>query len=248
MLREIINFTKSISQESYNFRLVPVEGIHFQIKLDNTGQLIDHQYAFYKKGFEISKFLKDCLVKQNNTKYISMNKAFDSKKKIHSCSPFCIAFKIQSISDVQNRFDDYFKIAEKYCEKEEHIKLMNLFHQFIKVELVKLVQEDIEKVVKEQTEKDKRFKLFDKYYVYVYLTNVTNGDYENAHHKYLTEGVFNKEEYNRPIDDEIFGVSDYLSGYNVKKPFLHHQTATFNLNYRFSSSDALTLFKFSQLQ
>jgi len=248
MLREIINFTKSISPESYIFRLEPVEGIHIQIKLDDNGQQIDHQFAFYKKGFEVTKFLKDCLNRQIHTIYISMNKAFDSKKKIHSCSPFCIAFKIQNITEVQSRFDDYFKIAEKYCEKEEQKKWSNLFNKYSSDELVKLIKEDIEKVVDEQTKKDKRFKLSDKFYVYSYLSNIASEDYENVHQKYLTEAVFNKAEYNKPIDDEIFGVSDYLSGYNVKKPFLQHQTASFNLNFRFNNSDALQLFMFSQLQ
>lgn len=257
MLREIINFTKSISSESYFFRLEPEEGIHIQIELDESGKLIDHKYAFYKKGFEITKFLKDCLNKQIHTISISTNKLFDPKKKIHSCSPFCIAFKplkrSQSsnkliIDEVQESIDNYFRAAQTYCEQENHIKWTKLFHRYSTDHLVSMVRKIIDKVTEEQTAQDKRFKISDNYYVNIYLSNVTAEEYESVHQKYLAPKVFNKEEFNIQIGNDVYGVSDYLTGYNVKKPFLQHQSATFDINTRFNENDAMVLYKFSQLQ
>lgn len=257
MLRETINFTKSISPESYIFRLEPEEGIHIQIKLDDDGELVDQQYAFYKKGLEVTKFLKDCLDRQIHTKFISMNKAFDSKKKIHSCSPFCIAFKplnrSQSsnkliIDEVQDSISNYFKVAQTYCDQENHIKWTELFHRYSIDHLVSMVRKILDKVTEEQTVQDKRFKISDKYYVHIYLSNVSAEDYEIVHQKYLAPKVFNKEEFNIQIGNDVYGVSDYLAGYNVKKPFLQHQSATFDINTRFHEKDAMVLYKFSQLQ
>lgn len=177
-----------------------------------------------------------------------MNKAIDTKKKIHSCSPFCVAFKIQNIDELDARIDDYINAAQVYCESENHKKWTELFRKYAIENLIKLSKEVMSKVIEEQTEKEKRFKLSDKYYIHHYLENMSITDYETVHNKYLAPKVFNKEEFNIRLTDGIYGVSDYLTGYNSKKIFLQHQTATFNISNRFRSDEAMLLYQFSKLQ
>lgn len=248
MLREIINFTKSISPESYSHRFKLVEGIHVQVSFDESGRFRNYQSEFYRKREEIGPFLQNCLNKQVHTKFISMNKVFDSRKKIHSCSPFCVAFKIKTINEIKDRLDDYFNAAERYCESEDDKKWADIFYNYCKKHLFDFANKVLEETENRQKQKDKRFRLADKYYLYIYLSNLKESDYQRVHEKYLAERAFNKEEFNTEFNGVLYGVPDYLSGYNQKKPFLLHRTATFTINNRLSDEDALILYKFSQLQ
>lgn len=86
MLREIINFTKSLSTESFKRGLQPTEGIHIQATLSEHGKLKKYEKGFFKKDEEVTPFFQDCLKKETNTKYVSSYKTLDSpKKEIHSC-------------------------------------------------------------------------------------------------------------------------------------------------------------------
>jgi len=248
MLREIIDFTKNIKSESYENRMTLAEGIYIQINLNENSELLKCHKEFYKSKQEITSFLKRCLDKQIHTKYVSMHKVLDSKKKIHSCSPFCIAFKIQSLSLIENRIKDYFKMALQYCQNEYQKKWAKLFHEYCSKNLIKLVENCMEDIKKEKINYDQKFKFLDRYYIYVFLENLNNKEYEKVHNNYLLEKSFNKDDFNIDVDGVIYGVSDYLTGYNQKKPFLSHQTATFDICNRFSNKDAIILYKFSQLK
>jgi hypothetical protein len=94
----------------------------------------------------------------------------------------------------------------------------------------------------------KSVKVSDNHYIYIYLADVSLQDYEQVHQNYIGRKAFNKEKYNLQINDVTFGVSDYLTGYNQKMPFLEHHSASFNLNFRVSEDDAKWLFRFRQLK
>ncbi|MFQ5628558.1 MAG: hypothetical protein ACE5I1_07340, partial [bacterium] len=103
MLREIINFTDSLSPKAFLRNVQPAEGLHIRITLSESGDLLKYEPAFFRKNDELTPFLQDCLKRQFSTKFVSMNKALDSRKKIHSCSPFCVAFKHKTINEIQGR-------------------------------------------------------------------------------------------------------------------------------------------------
>lgn len=248
MLREIINFQEFVKPESYFFRLRPAEGIHLQVTLDKAGNYQKHEMAFYRDGVEMSPFLNDCLRRQLNSDYISMQKVFDTKKKIHSCSPFCVAFRMKVYDKAPERIEDYFNVALSYCETDSQKEWTNIFAEFCKSSLSALHEKVISKVVSEQQKTNKKFKLADNYYIYTYLANVSLSEMEQVHKNYLTKKVFNKEEYNIEVEDTIFGVTNYLTGYNQKKPYMQHRTATFELGSRLTSEEALVLHNFSKLQ
>ena len=249
MLREIINFTRSLSPDSFKLNLQPKEGLHIQIELDESGDLHKDKSKsmLFRKKDELVPFLQDCLSLQVYTIWVSSNKPLDPDQKIHSCSPFCVAFKkldkknqvnlLENQPQFQKSLKKYFERALSFCETDEQKKWAKIFSVFCKNELTDFVKSlgcysDLKK----------------EDYIYVYLMNASLEEYRQTHDRYLTAKVFNTEKFNKTVNDVTYGVSDYLTGYNTKKPFLQHHTATFSINSRVTSDDALQLFKFSQLK
>ncbi|MCD6205061.1 MAG: hypothetical protein J7L22_05310 [Candidatus Marinimicrobia bacterium] len=247
MLREIVNFTKSLSPESFKRGLQPTDGLHIQLTLDEAGKLQKHEKAFFRKGDELSPFLQDCLNKEINTKFVTINKALDSKKKIHSCSPFCVAFKKKTMAVALVRLEDYFNAAIEYCESDAQREWAERFKNYCVEHLEDLLEQAIQEIEAGKVD-GKSVRISDNHYIYVYLANVSLQDYEHVHQNYIRPKAFNKDEFNREVNGTLFGVSDYLTGYNQKKPFLQHQTATFEVNERVTADDAVWLFKFKQLK
>lgn len=103
MIREIINFTRDLLEDIPDIRLwnaKPDKGLHVFVDIDEDGRWINTElkegvdYTYYDGENEEIKLWDDCIRYQEATTYISMNKVkkIDSKQKIHSCSPFAIAY------------------------------------------------------------------------------------------------------------------------------------------------------------
>ena len=247
MLREIINFTKSLSPESFKRGLPLTDGLHIQLTLNEAGKLQKHEKAFFREGDELSPFLQDCLNKEINTIFVTINKALDSKKKIHSCSPFCVAFKKKTMAEALVRLEDYFNAAIEYCESDAHRQWAERFKDYCIEHLEDLLEQAIHEIEMNKVD-GKSVKISDNQYIYVYLANVSPQDYQQIHQNYVRPKAFNKDDFNCEINGTLFGVSDYLNVYNTKKPFLQHLSATFDVNERVTADDAVWLFKFKQLK
>ncbi len=255
MLKEIVDFTRYIqknSPDTFTRNIYPKVGLHLEVHLDNSGSLKkEPQYEVFPKAKippPLSSFLEKCLAREIHTKWVSANKALDSKKKIHTCSPFSVAFKLKTIEEVNGRWKDYFQTAINYCQSEEQKELSRLFQGFCQTNLIKLVEETILKLEKQEEGKKKKTTLGKDDYIYCYLGNASLSFYEETHTNYLRTKVFNSEKFNITLEEQTFGVSDYLTGYNEKKPFLKHHTAPFSIGTRVTTDNAVDLYRFSQLQ
>lgn len=202
MLREIVNFTNSLSVEAFTRNLQPKEGLHIQVELDGHGKLINHQKSFYRKNDELTQFLQDCLMRQQNSvtaSYPKLNKALDSKKKIHSCSAFCVAFKRQVFGEIQTRMEPYFVAASEYCEDDERLQsLSKLFQEFAVSALMDFVDNRINEVESKEVN-GKQVKVADGHYIYIYLRNASVDDFKTVHQKYLAKRAVNKEAFNQEV-------------------------------------------------
>lgn len=168
MLKEIINFTNTLSDEFKSLGLQPKEGLHILLKIDDNGNVITKvesiEYGFYAKKMkdELSPFLQKCMQLQENAWCINTNKCYDlPKKAIHTCSPFCVAFKREHLEggakfeenakkeqpQLQERFKDvYFEKARETIE-EINLKQLNAFQSFLNLfvnEGWKIILKDIE--------------------------------------------------------------------------------------------------------
>lgn len=172
MIKELINFTKTLDEEFKNLGSLPKEGLHIllQLKKDQNGEISIDRENFQFEQFskkqkeEISVFLSTCKLLHQNAWCIDTNKCFDlPTKAIHTCSPFAVAFKrehleggakfIENIGkkkQICERFEDYFNKAfalfEDETEKEKYIIFKNFFthNEFSKL---------IEKIEKENADK-----------------------------------------------------------------------------------------------
>lgn len=117
MLTELINFSNSLSDDFKAIGQRPKEGLHILLKLDDNAQVLTKieadQIAYYdKKVADLNPLLQKCMLLQDNAWCIDTNKCFDlPQKAIHSCSPYCIAFK-----------REHLKGGEKYKANEERGK------------------------------------------------------------------------------------------------------------------------------
>ena len=103
MIREIINFTNGLLSDIpdiMQWNIQPDKGLHVFIDIDEIGNWANQNlqqgidYDYYDGKNQNIKLWNDCIRYQEATEYITMNKVskFDKKKKIHSCSPFAVAF------------------------------------------------------------------------------------------------------------------------------------------------------------
>lgn len=153
MLTELINFTENLSEDFKGLGSTPKEGLHILLKVDEKGNIYTSsdsiQYAYYSKKMkeEYEELLNKCKSYQENAWCVNTNKCFDLPyKAIHSCSPFCVAFKKEHLKggakfnanekngkpQIYERFQDYFVKAESMLlEDNSLIKTYGSFKDFI---------------------------------------------------------------------------------------------------------------------
>lgn len=172
MLQELINFTKHIDEEFKGLGSSPKEGLHIildLISVDNTFKIDMENYQFEiysKKNKDFrSDFLEHCKTLHQNAWCIDTNKCFDlPTKAIHSCSPFCVAFKREHIeggkkyqdnaqrkkTQIYERFDTYFDKAFSLIDEDESVDKYADFRLFFTKNLFSQLLLKIEKANEEK--------------------------------------------------------------------------------------------------
>ena len=130
MIREIINFTNGLLSDIpdiMQWNIQPDKGLHVFIDIDETGnwanQILQQgiDYDYYDGKNQDIKLWNDCIRYQEATEYITMNKVskFDKKKKIHSCSPFAVAFNFNFNDNEKSELGiKIFKKSDKPSKEE----------------------------------------------------------------------------------------------------------------------------------
>ena len=262
MIQEITSFVDELEKNNpdiFSKNLELREGLYIFLELDeknegcslknidSDGNIHSEDIQVFDKNAEWNPFFERCLKIQTNSIPVSNAKIFNPNKKIYnvSCSPFTLCFNKKNfikydkevlISELK---EQYFKIAEQYInkEKEEHVKWFHCFREF-------MLEQFPDFITKRKEYEDLKAGAT----INVYLKNPSIDDFKETHEAYLKEKVFNKEKYNLTFNDTIYGISDSLSLFQDKKPFLQHQTAPLKYNFRVQGSDAMKLWKFFQMQ
>lgn len=130
MIREIINFTNGLLSDIPNimqWNIQPDKGLHVFIDIDEIGNWANQNlqqgidYDYYDGKNQDIKLWNDCIRYQEATEYITMNKVskFDKKKKIHSCSPFAVAFNFNFNDNEKSELGiKIFKKSDKPSKEE----------------------------------------------------------------------------------------------------------------------------------
>lgn len=219
---------------------VPKDGTYILLDLDNDFAL---EYmldiSVDKKSGEISgqtdSHYQYIRYLDYNSKLIEMNKPMDSKKVIHSNNLYSFFIKKDSLTSgklTPDVIDSYYAILANPQTKYNKPKAKELYHQIeskiggINQEILERICEWIKRWIKdtsilpiEISGKD-YLKLF-----FVYQDErKTKEIYEKENERYVVPNIYNNNDYNLKIADEIRGLPSNNMGLNSKKPFLENKT------------------------
>lgn len=141
MIKEVIDFTLCLNQEFKQRAYSLSKGLHIFLESDENLQFTIKEYFYFDEKIELTAIQKKALFYERYSSYITMNKQkkFDPKQKIHSSSPFSIAFNFslgndkkqieaelkQKISSKQ--IDDDLVMASKKYKIEEVRKSIDIY-------------------------------------------------------------------------------------------------------------------------
>ncbi|GAB4044750.1 hypothetical protein [Spirosoma litoris] len=255
MLKELVQFTQSLKeQEINNIGVVPKEGLHIVLTLKQE----DNQVYWPPDGFisgiytkkmvGLTSFLQECAAWAQAAWMVNTNKCFDLPAKgIHSCSPYCLAFKRESLkggakyadakTKLPERINAYFAKAIDLLEDEAEKQRIEVFKYALNSE------EKLDAILSQIPEYES---LKDANYIVFYLNDPLEA-YQKTNTKYLADKLFNTNQFNLSVDDVVYGTSDFINGFSTKKAYRLHQTASFDIAGRISSVEARTLFEFHDI-
>ncbi len=269
MIQELINYTQHLKENIplvFEQNLEPSKGLHIFIEFDEQGNVKNFpgergkQWEYYD-GAEMSSLLNDVLkFEQEGTRIgTNMNKVFDKKKQIVTCSPFIVSFKKEKLDNdklegigaerITKLYDYYFEKAIEECIDNNEVLTQKII---IFAQLLKEITSKIAFFGIAQNDLISHFQEMKKdCFITFYLKGVDFEDYKVAHDNYLKRNLFNKNDFNtdKIINNESFGLSDFYNGLNAKKPFLEHKTATMfkGIASRIKANDTIALNDFSLL-
>lgn len=194
---------------------------------------------------------------------LELNKPVDSKKKIHSNNMYSIFIKGQNlpnvVDDKKYSYNDLYKTIASYyniLDKEEYDKYekslleeagideidkgkLNHFKGIIS----EAIKNSIENIKELSAEKNIKLKKDD--YVKVFIQsdkdeNIDINNYIRESNRYIVRKIFNKNKYNKEVDDKIHGLSNENIVLNDKKPYLELKSTKFKVPYRVTLDKAIS--------
>lgn len=265
MLREISDFTSRLDAEFLSIGYQPLEGLTLLLvpEIQETGAItfsLKTWLQHSKKSDDWSAVHEKLASLKKAGWMIDTFKCMDAPyKAIHSCSPFCLAFKRTALEGGES----YQKIANDIGQGKNKQQLYDRIDRYfekatdvLKEELT-LHQPLAEAFCQALNSQDKLHRwldqtgLFDQLkdneYVAFFL-DMPLTIYQQAHQNYLTDKLFNTDAYNQTDESgEVWGTSNFFNGFGNKKPFLMHRSASFDINGRITATMARQLFEFSNL-
>lgn len=181
-----------------------------------------------------SKLIADLKFYDYHSKYLNSNKAVISGegKIIQSASYMAFAIKKNSLADMEK----LRRVTEKYYDtlknpllKYKKGKTADIYREFEEdagkpdSELIDRIREYIlSGRAWEDVDKEKKDYL--KLFFVLPGKEETEEVYKREHERYLIPNLYNSNEYNVTVGDEVFGLPDNNMGMNSKKPFLANKT------------------------
>ncbi|RMG21841.1 MAG: hypothetical protein D6730_17590 [Bacteroidetes bacterium] len=258
MIQEIINFVNTLPQEVFTYNLKPREGLYILVDIDEAGNLVnvdadgeimDEDIGIYqKKDEEIPLVVEKCFPLVLNSQVLNPNKSYNSTQKVFISigSPFGIGFKKQNFENADSEklklaLDQYFgeTAAKSFLEQDDpiQVEMHTRFEQFCKTHLYDFINGlEAYQQLKKTLE------------IFIFLKEAKLEWFQAAQEKYLAKRLWNDDKYSKSINGEDFGISDSISHFNDKKPYLKHFSAANRFNFRVNGSSAVALYKFFQLQ
>lgn len=181
------------------------------------------------------------------SKLIDMNKPIDSKKIIHSNNYLSFFVKKDNLSNgklTDEIIYNYYNVLENPLIKYSKPKAKELYN---------LVEKKVGKVDKERLLrsknwiKDNLFNLMEnnsgKDYLKIFFYYPIE-EYEKEGERYFTPNIYNNNDSNIVLDNEVYGLPNDNMGLNAKKPYLENKTRKTTIPYLINQDEVMFQKKF----
>jgi CRISPR-associated protein Csh1 len=267
----------TLNEGFYLFLDIQKENDKYQLmNVDENGIIQENNKLVVDKNTDPSSspLYKEFLFRFENSKMINAMKSFNSSAKIFIAigTPFGLSVKKKVIEEsiaeqekqsrkkINEALDFYFKRASDYIDKNDlpQLKWLDNLQHFTFSEINNIQEtfinsegkllEPLNKLLYYVTQQPEYSTIGKNAQITLFLREPSIDEYKSINKKYLSEKVFNKDDYNKQVENIVYGISDSLSGFNDKKVFLQHKTAPLEYNLRVNGENAIKLYRFFELQ
>lgn len=185
-----------------------------------------------------------------NSKLIDMNKPIDTKKVIHSNNYLSFFIKKESITNkkiTSEIIENYYKILSNPKLKYKTLKAKEIYNS-VEENLEDIDQEFLQKIqlwIKENIFKldNLGIEIKGKDYLKIFF-EVPIEKYINEGKRYLIPNIYNSNDFNQIISNEVYGLHNNNMGLNSKKPYLENKSRKTKVPYLLNQSEVLLQKKF----
>lgn len=232
---------------------IPADGSYVIVKAVEEGYKVEEivNMKIDSKTKEIdrtNRFFEYICKADYYSKLLDMNKPIDSKKIIQSNNYLSFIIKKDSLSNgklTDEIIENYYNVLEnpllKYEKKSKSVELYNSIEKEIgkpnKEQILKIkhwIKENIFNILEENAGKD---------YLKVFFYH-DDKDFENEGKRYLIPNIYNSNDFNLKIGEEINGLPNDNMGLNSKKPYLENRTRKATVPYLVNQEEVINQKRF----
>lgn len=236
---------------------IPKDGTYILVNI-KSGKIIEKLNIFYDKKSkkidgELNQYYGYFRAFDYYSNLVDMNKPMDPKKTIHSNQIYSFFIKKDSIREhkltksiIEGYKKNLLNPEEKYNSKEGKELYKNIAEKLPKIE--KDVVEDIflwieDNVNENLLENDNKKDYLKIFFVEEDLEKSLEV-FKNEHKRYIIPNIFNSNDYNKKVEESIYGASNNNMGLNPKKVFLLNRTRKIGSSYLIHIREALLQYAF----
>lgn len=234
---------------------IPADGDYIVVKKD--GSVVKCSIKMDKKAGRPVKDLsdgdsqyEDIVFYDYHSRLVSMDKPQDPKKVIHSNNYLSFWIKKESLTNGKlnmEGIDRYFDILSNPRVKYKNVKDSKMYDYIFPV-VGEVNQEKLEQCrnwIKQHIFNLKDFGIDTSGKNYLKIFFEEDKDlYVNEEKRYLMTKIYNKNDYNIDIDEQIYGLPNDNLALNSKKPYMEHKTRKNVVPYLITPEEAATQRKF----
>ena len=217
----------------------------FDIKFDKKKKVIEGKNNLYYENVRMYDYY---------SKLIEMNKSIDLKKIIHSNNYLSFWVKKESIQNnklTNGIIDNYYNVLKEPLKKYQTKSKSKEIYKKLEKKLGKVDDKLLDRIrfwIK-QNIFNLGIDIKNKDYLKIFFQFKDKNDktialYQKESERYFVPNIYNKNDYNETINEEVYGLPSDNMGLNAKKPYLETKTRRLSVPYLINNEEALLQKKF----
>ena len=235
---------------------IPKDGTYILVDI-KSGKILEKLDIFYnKKTKEIEGFLNQNYEYFRAYDYYSnlvdINKSMDLKKIIHSNQIYSFFVKKDSIREkklnktiIEGYKKNILNPEEKYNSKEGKELYRNVAKDLVEIDnslaedIFLWLEDNVNENLLEDNKKD-----YLKIFFVIENLDKTLELFKNEHKRYIIPNIYNSNNYNKKVEENIYGPSNNNMGLNPKKMYLENKTRKISTPYLVDTKEILLQYAF----